>query len=221
MPRAQRAATTLRRLGPKGLVRRAGQLARESLYLREAHVWYCLDLPSDHPRRDLPDDVELRRASADELDRVEEVGRDAPSAHERAAGGNDLWFALRDDDHMLFACWIFREQAPVLAAPGGRLDLPGDMVCLEDSVTSAAARGRGIAPASWGAIADSLAGEGVRRMITKVGVENTPSRKAVSKAGFDEVGLMKMTRVAGRIRATLEPTGTTGEELRDRISPVC
>lgn len=210
----------LGRVGPIGLLRRAGQIARDRAYLREAHVWYCLDLPGDQPKRELPDDVELRRAGSDELDRVEEIGRDAPSAHERAAGGNDLWFALRDDDHMLFACWIFHDNVPVLAAPGGRLDLPGDMVCLEDSVTSSAARGRGIAPASWGAIADSLAADGVRRMITKVGVENAPSRKAVSKAGFAEVGLMKMTRVAGWKRTTLEPQGTTGYELRDRISPV-
>ena len=41
----------------------------------------------------------------------------------------------------------------MLAAPGGRLRLPADTVVLEDSVTSAAARGRGIAPRAWNALA--------------------------------------------------------------------
>jgi RimJ/RimL family protein N-acetyltransferase len=67
-------------------------------------------------------------------------------------------------------------------------------VCLEDSVTSAAARGRGIAPAAWGAIADTLALEGQRKMITKVTVENTASRRAVTKSGFEEIALMHFRR---------------------------
>ena len=214
----RRVAAALRRVGPLGALRGAGRAARSLIYIREAHVWYCLDLPAD-ARRELPEDVTLRRAATEELGRVEEIGRDAPTALERAGGGNDLWFALRDDDHLLFACWIFRERAPVLAAPGGEMELPSDTVCLEDSVTSPEARGRGIAPGSWNGIATSLAAEGVRRMITKVGVENAPSRKAVLKAGFAEVGVMELTRVAGFKRASLDASQPTGEELRERIRP--
>jgi GNAT superfamily N-acetyltransferase len=75
------------------------------------------------------------------------------------------------------------------------------MVCLEDSVTAPLARGRGVAPAAWSAIADELAGEGVRRMITKVRVDNLPSRKAVEKVGFEGVALMHFKRI-GPLRRT-------------------
>ena len=40
-------------------------------------------------------------------------------------------------------------------------------VCLEDSVTAAAYRGRGLAPADWSAIATQLTNEGVAVILTK------------------------------------------------------
>ncbi len=82
----------------------------------------------------------------------------------------------------------------MLAAPGGWLELPADTVVLEDSATTPRARGRGIAPGAWTAIADSLRDEGLVHMITKVGVENEASRKAVAKAGFRDVGVMRMVK---------------------------
>jgi RimJ/RimL family protein N-acetyltransferase len=76
--------------------------------------------------------------------------------------------------------------------------------CLEDSVTASAARGRGVAPGAWTAIAEGLAAEGVRRLITKVEVDNIPSRRAVEKVGFRAVSLMDFVRVGGRGRTRVE-----------------
>ncbi len=124
-------------------------------------------------------------------------------ARERLRDANDLWLVL-EHDRALFSCWIFRDGTPVIAAPGGQLPLPAGTVCLEDSVAAAAARGRGIAPAAWSAIADTLAEEGQEHMITKVAVDNAPSRRAVEKAGFDAVALMHFRRIGPRSRTRVE-----------------
>ena len=161
--------------------------ARAHVYLVEEHVWYQLDLAGERPRRELPEDVRLVRAGDDRLAGAVEMGQRIDEVRARRAAGNDLWLA-EDDGGPLFRCWIYRRRAPVLAAPGGWLELPADTVVLEDSATTPRARGRGIAPGAWTAIADSLRDEGLAHMITKVGVENEASRKAVAKAGFRESG---------------------------------
>ena len=106
----------------------------------------------------------------------------------------------------------------MLAAPGGWLELPADTVVLEDSATTPRARGRGIAPGAWTAIADSLRDEGLVHMITKVGVENEASRKAVAKAGFRDVGVMRMVKTGPRKRTTVDRSDPgVGAELAARL----
>jgi len=79
----------------------------------------------------------VREGSADDLDLLERlptIGReDARSTGDR---GNAL--ARRRRRRPLFACWVFRGSAPVVAAAGGVLKLPPDIVMTEDSVTAEA-----------------------------------------------------------------------------------
>lgn len=193
-------------------------LARAQLYLVEEHVWYQLDPAAERPRRELPDDVQLVRAGDEQLDGGVEMGQHIKEIRKRRAAGNDLWLAL-DDDGALFRCWIYRDRTPVLAAPRGWLELPADTVVLEDSATAPRARGRGIAPGAWTGIADSLRDEGIVHMLTKVGVENEPSRKAVAKAGFREIGVMKLVKAGPRKRTTMEsPEPGLGAELASRLT---
>ena len=44
-------------------------------------------------------------------------------------------------------------------------------------------------------------------MITKVGVENEPSRKAVTKAGFRELGVMRLVKAGPRKQTTIDLSG--------------
>jgi hypothetical protein len=193
-------------------------LVRDQVYLAEEHVWYELDVAGDRPRRELPDEVRLMRAGDGELAGAVAMGQRLEEVRERRAAGNDLWLA-EDDGGPLFRCWIYRKRAPVLAAPGGWLELPPGTVCLEDSATTPRARGRGIAPGAWTGIADSLRDEGMDRMITKVGVENEPSRKAVVKSGFREVGVMRLVKTGPRKRTSMESDGSPmGDELAARLS---
>jgi L-amino acid N-acyltransferase YncA len=204
--------------GVRAAARHSLELARARLYLVEEHVWYQLDLAGERPRRELPEDVTLHRAADDRLAGAVEMGQRLEEIRARRAAGNDLWLA-EDDGGPLFRCWIYRRRAPVLAAPGGWLEIPAETVVLEDSATTARARGRGIAPGAWTAIADSLRDEGLTNMITKVGVENEASRRAVAKAGFREIGVMRLVKAGPRKRTTVARAAPgLGADLAARLT---
>ena len=144
------------------------------------------------------------RAGDDELAGAVEMGQRLEEVRERRAAGNDLWLA-EDDGGPLFRCWIYRRRAPVLAAPGGWLELPADTVV---------PRGLGHHPAGPrprhrprrvdGASPTRCGTRGSTHMITKVGVENEASRKAVAKAGFREIGVMRLVKRGPRKRTTVD-----------------
>jgi hypothetical protein len=221
MSAPERVSHVLRRVRSDGLgavARRSAEVVRSHLYLVEEHVWYQLDLSGDRPRRELPEEVRLVRAGDHELGGAVEMGQRIEEVRQRRAAGNDLWLAL-DDGGPLFRCWIYRRRAPVLAAPGGWLKLPDGTVVLEDSATTPRARGRGIAPGAWTGIADSLRAEGLAHMLTKVGVDNEASRRAVQKAGFREIGVMRLVKAGPRKRTTVEsPEPGLGYALASRLT---
>lgn len=211
----------VRRVRSEGVgaaARQSVKLARRRVYLVEEHLWYALDLGGERPRRELPEEVRLGRPGHDRLEGAVEMGQRIEEVRERLSAGNDLWLA-EDDGGPLFRCWIYRRRAPVLAAPGGWLELPDDTVVLEDSATTPRARGRGIAPGAWTAIADALRDEGLVHLITKVGVANEPSRKAVAKAGFREIALMRLVKTGPRKRTTIHQAEPgLGDELAARLA---
>ncbi len=191
----QRVRRALARYGLAGALRAAWHRLLGLVYLWEHHVWYAMDLAGDRPRRDLGPGLATRRGSDSDvalLAQLPTVGE--AEARERLAEGNALWLVV-EEGTPLFACWIFFAQTPVIAAHGGQMRLAQGTVCLEDSVTAEAARGRGVAPGAWSAIADGLAGEGFQQLITKVDVQNIPSRKAVEKVGFRPAGVMHFLRL--------------------------
>lgn len=201
---------TLRRIALGGV---------QALVLREEHIWYELPLPGDRPRRPLPAGLVLvegdqrQRGLATQM----EGGPGRQQLDEFSGVGGQLWIVL-DGRRAAFTCWTFPKLTPALAAPGGWLELPAGTVCLEDSATSPDHRGRGIAPAAWSGIADVLAGRGTASMITKVAVDNVPSRRAVTKAGFTEVAQMRLLRVGGRKLVRVKPLGTSmSAQLAERL----
>jgi L-amino acid N-acyltransferase YncA len=200
----KRTRQAIRRHGVRGALRRVGERAGSHVKLSESHLWYELDPAGTRPKPRLASELTLRRALEPDLQLLDQLLTiPAVEARARVDAGNDLWLVLAGD-RPLFSCWIFRGQTPTIAVPGGQLALPADTVCLEDSVTVAAARGRGVAPAAWAAIADALAAEGKRQVITKVSVDNGPSRRAVEKAGFEAVALMHFRRMGPRSRTWVE-----------------
>ena len=188
--------------------------------MRESHLWYELDLGDGRPRRELGHGLQLRRAT--EAD-IQAIGRlpeadSVPALRRGLAAGHELWVVTTHDGQPAFACWMHRCRTPVTAAAGGWLELPPGVACLEDSVTAPRLRGNGIAPAAWCAIAERAEAEGLSTLVMKVETGNSPSRRAVAKAGFREAAAMTLERTGRRKRASLTPmNGGVGAQLARRF----
>jgi hypothetical protein len=212
-----RAQRTLRRHGVAGTARLAAAKLGALAYLDEQHIWYALELGGERPRRELPEGVALRQATPADLPLLEQLPTIPVSeARRRLAEGADCWLAV-EGDTTAFACWIFHGGAPVLAAPGGRLDLPDGVVMLEDSITSPAFRGRSVAPGAWSAIADRLEAGGTRTILTKVEHDNMPVQRALEKAGYAQTARMHLRRIGPRARVSLVGLAPGAALLAERL----
>lgn len=195
-----------------GLGGTARLIAQKSRPRESAQTWYRLDVRSDErPRRELDDTFVLRPGTPADVDLVAQLPRDASVAaltdedvRSRIARGAELWL-VTEGDRTAFACWIYRGWGPVPGANNDGADLPADTAMLEDSIASPDFRGRSVAPGAWTGIADQLKSEGLSYMVTKVGVDNAASRRAVEKAGFREVGEMRSeaSPLRRRVRVTV------------------
>ncbi len=213
-----RLANRLRQDGPRDTARAVALRVRKCAYLREEHLWYQCDLDDSRPRRELPEEVRLMRADVSQMDALAQVGQDPEDVIRCLDGGNDVWLAV-DDDGPLFSCFTFRHETPVAAASHGKLPLPPGTACLEDSVTSPAARGRGIAPAAWTLIGDELAEAGFTTLLAKIETHNAPSLRVAEKAGFSPVAVMEHERTGVRRKTAVRVLeGSLGHELAARLS---
>jgi ribosomal protein S18 acetylase RimI-like enzyme len=215
-----RVVETVRRRGAADTARLLRRRVKDRVHLSESHVWYGLELGAPRPRWQLDEGLVLRRAGEHDLDAVSALP-DAGSQLALAAAleeGHHLWL-VEEGGTAAFCCWTHWDRAPVAAAPDGWLDLPAGTVCVEDSVTSPAYRGRGVAPAAWCGIADDLADAGQKALITKVEVDNRSSRRAVEKAGFAEVAIMARNRRFTRTRVDVRSVSDgLGSELTRLLS---
>lgn len=211
-----------RRLGWAATALHGARLLRTWLWLDEVHVWYRLPLAPTPVAAQLPPSVELRQGGLSDLEEYAALGQATESAaRERMDRGAELWLALDERGRAAFACWLFTNATPVSAAPGGWMRLPPRVVCLEDSITSPAHRGRGIAPRVWSHLANRMARQGYADLITKVERENAASRRAVIKAGFRGFAAMRFQRRPGARRVQLWTDGTAlGAQLRESLEAV-
>src|SRR5712691_2385909 len=80
---AGRIRRALRRHGVGGSLRLAWALLARLAYLEESHVWFLLDLRGDRPRVGLPSELEVVRATEDELPLLAELPAGGPPASRR------------------------------------------------------------------------------------------------------------------------------------------
>jgi RimJ/RimL family protein N-acetyltransferase len=211
--------------GLKATIVKVAEWLRVRAYLKETHVWCELPLEVERPRRDLPPDVELVRADISDLPLFQdlttmtEMALREDQAREQIEADNDLWLAVQDG-RAVFACWIFHSEVPLLAALGGKLSLAPGISCLEGSIASPHYRGRGVATGVWSQVADKLQQDSIGSLVTKIEVENIPTRRAVAKVGFREIAIMHFRRVGFRERTTVQAlTGyPTAEWLAEQLT---
>jgi ribosomal protein S18 acetylase RimI-like enzyme len=210
----KRLRTSILRDGLAAVAHRVAVRGARRLFMREEHIWFVLPLDTDRPAASLPDGFRLERAAEADAEALARLPNqpNADALRERIAGRADV-YVVRYGDRAAFACSVFVDRTPVAAARGGWLALPPGTVCLEDSGASPEFRGRGVAPAAWSAIAGALGSDGVKRMLTKVAVDNEPSRRAVVKAGFIDAAVMRMRRIGPRTTVDVTPLGPPGAEF--------
>jgi RimJ/RimL family protein N-acetyltransferase len=109
---------------------------------------------------------------------------------------------------------------PTVAARSGWKDLPANTVCFEGVMTDSGYRGRGIAPAAWSLIAQSLKEEGIRTIAMKVEETNRSMRRAVQKAGFHEMAITDFRQVAGFSRVHVVPLSSESGQDADILAEV-
>src|SRR5260221_5565520 len=200
MNQINRVGRMVRRHGFRGSVRLVASRLGRLAYLQEAHVWYRLHLRSERQAVAVPVGLNLIRAGEAHLSLLDQLpGISLRIARRRLAEGADLWIA-READRPVFACWIFRQRTPVLAAPGGWLDLPSGTVGVDDWVMSPTHGDREALSAAWSALAAELATEPIDAIVMKVAEANLQCRGAIRRVGFRAVASMRLERIGGRIR---------------------
>jgi L-amino acid N-acyltransferase YncA len=189
--RLQAGARLLRREGVVGVARSVAQRIQQRIWVTETHIWYEVTPDGASQNWYLSADTRLISGGESHLSALAALPTPVSEreAMRRLADGVELWLVMRDDE-ALFACWTFRDHAPVLAAPGGTLELPAGVVVVEDVVTADQHRGGGIAPAALATIARRMNRSVTQRLLAKVERSNGASRRAFRKAGFRPVARM-------------------------------
>lgn len=191
-----------------------------ALYRHERHVWYSATTSDVKAIRPLPKGLNLLRAGREHLDLLSQSNLYGWSAAETfLAEGGDLWI-VREGERPVFCCWIFRERIPTVAVRGGWKGLPSNTVCLEEAVTDPGYRGRGIAPAAWSLIAQTLNEEGVRKIVTKVEEANKSMRRALLKTGLHQVAMVDYLKMGGLSRVRVVPVGEILDQDREVLTEV-
>lgn len=197
------------RYGAIGGLQRVARVTRHQFRdlprVREIHIWYVLALEQARPYLPMPAGFECRRGTAEDLPQLQRLGMVGfLAAQQRLAAGAELWLIYRAAQAVC-SFWIFHHCTPARAARGGWLRLPAGVVCLEDAITIAEYRGRGLSSAGWSQVMDTLAQSGMRMVLTKVVEDNLPSRRAMEKVGFRTIAHMSFERVWLLPRVRLVP----------------
>jgi RimJ/RimL family protein N-acetyltransferase len=200
----------VRREGTSGALHMIARRAARPLICSEDHVWYACDLTAERPRVPLAAGQELRRVGEGESEVLEQIPNvTARECRRRIRSGHDVW-AVLDEGRVLFSCTIFRGEAPAVAGAGGRVRLAPETVCLEDSMTAPDARRREIASTAVLSVLQALTAQGARWVITKVAVDNVPTRRGAEKLGFEGVAVMHLRRTGPRSRTWLDEVNGAG-----------
>jgi ribosomal protein S18 acetylase RimI-like enzyme len=169
-------------------------------------------------QRKTDEPLRLARATGDDADDYEIfVGTDSARTFARRLS--------RDTD-----CWLIRGRGMILhatwttsgAAWTGEIRrffvAPPQAAYIYESFTRPDARGLGLYPMALSGIGDALAADGIERLFVGVEVDNTPSLRAITKAGFQPAFSVTFHRRFGRLTVD-EATGPLAELARDILQP--
>nr|MBA2601535.1 GNAT family N-acetyltransferase [Actinomycetota bacterium] len=139
----------------------------------------------------------LRRAVAEDAERYErDIGTDAAETFVRRLSDSTRCYGVEFGGTFMHATWITTKAAWTRELRAHFRPPPGDAYVFE-SFTRSDARGKGLYPFALREICHDLAIEGLARVWVAVEVDNPPSLRAVTKAGFEESWRITYRRTLG------------------------
>jgi hypothetical protein len=119
--------------GVRNALRIVAHQAQSWLLLDEEHIWYVLDLPSQHaaPFADVGGLRLMSPRLPHEFAAFGALPSVSPAGAERRVRDGGEAYLVLEGDVAAFACWIFPERTPTPAARGNWLALPEGVACLE------------------------------------------------------------------------------------------
>ena len=134
-----------------------------------------------------------------------DVGTDSASSFAARLSEHSRCYLVLSDGRVLHASWVTTWAAWTREVRGYFVPPPGDAYVYE-SFTHPEARGRGIYPFTLCGICAREGARGAGRMWVGVEIDNAPSLRAITKAGFEEVFRLSYRRSWGRLEVEL-PSG--------------
>lgn len=130
-------------------------------------------------------DLTFRRAGpGDARPYARDIATDSPSTFRRRLSASTHCYVVESRGRLLHASWVTTASAWT-AELAAFLSPPAGDAYIYESFTRPEARGRGIYPFALHNICADLWGRGIRRAWIAVETANQPSRRAISKAGFE------------------------------------
>jgi hypothetical protein len=155
----------------------------------------------------------FRRAGVDDAEKyARDIGTDSAKSFLARLAPDVRCYVVEGEGRFLHSSWVTttgawtREIRAYLTPPDGD-------AYVYESFTRADARGRGIYPFALAGILTALSADGVQHVWVGVEANNTPSRKAIAKAGFAEAFTIGFRRRLGRLTLK-EPSGPRTEQAR-------
>ena len=191
--------TRMKTRGPKELAGLAGHRLLEFLHSEDRLIFFALPIASPMPQHRSPANSVFRRATAEDATAyARDIGTDSKESFEKRLSNDTRCYLVVMDGLIVHATWVTTSQAWTREVRRYFKPPLGEAYIYE-SFTRAEARGQGAYPFALGAIAEDLATEGIRRMWVGVEAGNTPSMKAVRKAGFETGFEITYKRRLGRL----------------------
>ena len=156
----------------------------------------------------------FREATADDADAyARDIGTDSPKTFASRLSGATRCYLVVEDSLILHATWVTTAASWVRELRRYFRPPPGEAYTYE-SFTRAEARGRGAYPFTLTEIRKELAREGVSRLWVGVEADNSPSIRAITKAGFEIAFEVAYRRRWGRLTVD-EPVGEGAQACKD------
>lgn len=194
---ARRIVTRLRSRGIRELATLLLARVRENLWSSETLVFY-VGATADEPLD--TGDMVARFATTDDGPRyARDIGTDSATTFRQRLDRKTRCFLVEEGGRFLHSSWVTTGRAFTREIRGYLAPPPGDAYVYE-SFTRSDARGRGIYPLALAALLHELAREEVGRLWVGVEDSNTPSRRAIAKAGLEVGFSLRYARRLGWLR---------------------